>query len=64
MLLVGIELVKFLRDVKLRETPIIALTTALSLLANMAMGYMVALGAYHALRRWGRGNKYFRWIVE
>lgn len=64
LLLVGIELTKFVRGTKLRETPVMALTTGLALLSNMAIGYIVAVGTYHALRRWGRGNKYFRWIVE
>jgi predicted benzoate:H+ symporter BenE len=64
LLLVGIELTKFVRDIKLRETPIMALTIGLSLLANMAIGYVVAVGVYHAIRRWGRGNKYTSYIVD
>ena len=64
LLLVGIELTKFVRDTKLRETPIMALTTGLALLSNMAIGYIVAVGTYHALRRWGRGNKYTSYIVD
>ncbi len=64
LLLVGIELTKFARDIKLRETPIMALTIGLSLLANMAIGYVVAVGVYHTLRRWGRGKKYISWIVD
>ena len=64
LLLVGIELTKFVRDIKLRETPIMAMTIGLSLLANMAIGYVVAVGVYHTIRRWGRGNKYTGYIVD
>jgi predicted benzoate:H+ symporter BenE len=64
MLLVGIELTKFVRDIKLRETPVMALTVALSLLVNMAVGFVAAVGVYHALRRWGRGKKYIGWMVD
>ena len=58
LLLVGIELVKFARDIKLKEIAIIALTVGLSLATNMAIGFVVAVVAYHALRRWGKGKKY------
>jgi len=64
MLLVGIELTKFVRDIKLRETPVMALTVALSLLVNMAVGFAVAVAAYHALRRWGKDKKYIGWMVD
>ena len=64
MLLVGIELTKFVRDIKLRETSVMALTVALSLLVNMAVGFVAAVGVYHALRRWGRGKKYIGWMVD
>ena len=64
MLLVGIELTKFVWDIKLRETPIMALTVGLALFANMAVGFGVAVAVYHALRRWGRGNKFVGWIVK
>ena len=58
LLLVGIELVKFARDIKLKEITIIALTVGLSLATNMAIGFVVAVVAYHTLRRWGKGKKY------
>ena len=58
LLLVGIELVKFARDIKLNEIAIIALTVGLSLATNMAIGFVVAIGAHHALSRWGKTKKY------
>jgi len=58
LLLVGLELTKFVRDIKSHEIAIMALTVGLSLLTNMAIGFVVAVVAYHALRRWGRSKKY------
>jgi len=58
LLLVGIELVKFARDIKLREIFIIVLTVGLSLLTNMAIGFVVGVAAYHALSRWSKTKKY------
>ena len=63
LFLVGIELTKFVRDIKAREIPIMALTTGLALVTNMAIGFVVAIFAYHALRRWGKGNKYTDWMA-
>lgn len=63
LLLVGIQLTGFIRKIKLAETPIMALTVAVSLLTNMAIGFVVAAGIYHILRKWGRDNKYLGWMV-
>lgn len=63
LLLVGIELTKFARDIKLREGPIMALTAGLSLATNMAIGFVSAVVLYQALKRWGKGNKYISWIA-
>lgn len=64
LLLVGIELTKFVRHMRLNETPILALTVVVSLLANMAIGFVVAVGVYHILRKWGRDKKYIGWMVR
>ncbi len=64
LLLVGIQLTGFARSIKSRELPIMALVIALSLLTNMAIGFMVALLVFHAIKRWGKDNKYFRWMVD
>ena len=57
LFLVGIELTKFARDIKKQELPILLLTAGLSVLANMAVGFVVAVGIYHAVRKWGKGKK-------
>ena len=64
LLLVGIQLTGFARDIKLRELPIMGLVAVLALLTNMAIGFIVALGVFHAVRRWGRRNRYLSWIVD
>jgi len=64
LLLVGIELTKFARNIKLPEMPILVLTVVVSLLANMAIGFIVAVGVYHALRRWGRGKRWIDWLLS
>lgn len=64
LLLVGIELTKFVKNVRLRETPILALTTVVSLLTNMAIGFVVAMGVYHILRKWGKNKRHIGWIVR
>ena len=63
LLLVGIELTKFVRNMRLRETPILALTVAVSLLTNMAIGFIVAVGVYHSLRKWGKDKKHIGWLA-
>ncbi len=64
LLLVGIELTKFVKDIKLQETPILALTVVVSLLANMAIGFVVAVGVYHIIRKWGKDKRYLGWMVR
>ncbi len=64
LLLVGFELTKFVKNVRLQETPILALTVVISLLVNMAIGFVVAVGVYHILRKWGRDKRYLGWIVR
>ena len=64
LLLVGIELTKFVRNLRLHEMPIMALTVVVSLLTNMAIGFVVAVGVYHILRKWGRDKKYIGWMVR
>ena len=64
LLLVGIQLTGFARDIKPRELPIMCLVVVLALLTNMAIGFIVALVAFHAIRRWGRGNKYLNWMTD
>ena len=63
LLLVGIELTKFARDIKLREGPMMALTAGLSLATNMAVGFVVAVAIYQTLARVAKGNKYIGWIT-
>ena len=58
MLLVGIQLTTFARNIKPREITIMALVVVLSLVTNMAIGFVVAMVVYHILRRWGKNNKY------
>ncbi|MFQ6122258.1 MAG: putative sulfate/molybdate transporter [Dehalococcoidales bacterium] len=64
LLLVGIELIKFMRHLKLYETPIMTLTVVASLLVNMAVGFIVAVGVYHILRKWGKDKKYIGWMAR
>ncbi|MEE9367133.1 MAG: putative sulfate/molybdate transporter [Dehalococcoidales bacterium] len=64
LLLVGIQLTGFARNIKSRELPIMALVTILSLLTNMAIGFIVALAVFHAIKRWGKDKKYLSWMVD
>jgi len=64
LLLVGIELTKFVRNIKLQETPILTLTVLVSLLSNMAIGFIMAVGVYHILRKWGKDKRYLGWMVR
>ncbi len=50
MILVGIELAKFTLDVQRREVGFVALTTGLSLLTNIGLGFLAGILAYHL---WG-----------
>ncbi|MFC2009508.1 putative sulfate/molybdate transporter, partial [Chloroflexota bacterium] len=63
LILVGIQLTKFAGDIKIREIPMLVLTAGLSLVTNMAIGFVSAIVVYQALSRWGRENKYISWIV-
>ena len=58
MFLAGLQLTKFARDIKKQEIAIITVTVVLSLLTNMAIGFVVAVITYHALRRWKLVAKY------
>jgi len=64
LIMVGIELTKFVRDIRKNELFILTLTTSLALLTNMAVGFIVAIITYHLLRRWGSKNRYSRWLVD
>ena len=58
MFLAGLQLTKFARDIKKQEIAIITVTVVLSLLTNMAIGFVVAVITYHTLRRWKLAAKY------
>ncbi len=58
LLLVGFELTKFVRDLKLREIPLMLLTAGVSLAINMALGFVVAMAVYHVLGRWRKTGRY------
>ena len=58
LLLVGVQLTKFARDIKKNELIIMALTVGLSLATNMAIGFVVAVIAYHSLKKWKVTGKY------
>lgn len=58
LLLVGVQLTKFARDIKKNELIIMALTVGLSLATNMAIGFVVAVIAYHSLKKWKATGKY------
>ena len=55
MLLVGIELIKFARDIRWeRELVPLAATVAVALATNMAVGFLAGLAAHHGMARWRR----------
>ena len=64
LIMVGIELTKFVRDIRRNELVVMAITAGLSLLINMAIGFLVGLTIYHVLRRWGSKNVYTRWMAD
>jgi len=64
LFLVGIQLTSFVRDIRPGELPILSLVVVLALLTNMAIGFAVAMCVFHIIRRWGKGNKYLRYIVN
>jgi MFS superfamily sulfate permease-like transporter len=51
LLLVGVQLTGFVRDIRKNELIMMALTAGLSLVTNMAIGFVVALIAYHTLMK-------------
>ena len=53
MFLVGIELTKFVRDVRPgRDLIPLFLTVAVSLLSNMAVGFAAGLAVHYAMEKW------------
>jgi len=51
MLLVGLELVRFAKDVRFdAQLPVLAATVAAGLLTNMAVGFLAGLAMHHAVR--------------
>jgi MFS superfamily sulfate permease-like transporter len=58
LLLVGVELTRFVRDIKRNELIIMVLTAGISLLTNMAVGFVLAMAVYHAFRKWQPAVKY------
>ncbi len=64
LLLVGIQLTRFARDINLNELPIMGVVVVLALLTNMAVGFVIAMGLFHAIRRWGKDNRYINWIIS
>jgi predicted benzoate:H+ symporter BenE len=56
MFLAGLQLTKFARDIKKREITIMIITAAVSLLTNMAIGFVVAMAVYHIISKWGKGR--------
>lgn len=47
LLLVGVELTKFARDICRDELVMMVITAVISLLTNMATGFMAAITVYH-----------------
>lgn len=58
LLLVGVQLTGFARDIRRNELIIMVLTAGVSLATNMAIGFVVAVIVYHSLRTWGVAAKY------
>ena len=58
LLLVGVELTKFVKDIRGHEVIIMTLTAGLSLATNMAIGFAVAITSHHVLRRWKPASRY------
>ena len=52
LLLVGVQLTGFVRDIRKNELIIMALTAGVSLATNMAIGFVTAVIVYHSLRKW------------
>jgi len=58
MFLAGLQLTTFVRTIKRSELIIMALTAVVSLLTNMAIGFVVAMVVYHAFKKWQPAAKY------
>jgi len=58
LLLVGVQLTRFIRDIRKNELIIMALTAGVSLATNMAIGFVVAVIMYHSLRKFESTAKY------
>ena len=58
LLLVGVQLTGFVRDIRKNELIVMALTAGVSLAANMAIGFVVAVILYHSLRKLKVAAKY------
>ena len=58
LLLVGVQLTGFIRDIHKNELIIMALTAGVSLATNMAIGFVVAVIIYHSLRKFESTAKY------
>jgi len=59
MFLVGIELAKFTRDVRLNKDLIpMGLTVVIAVTTNMAVGFLAGLAAHHLMRLIGRKKKH------
>jgi hypothetical protein len=57
MLLVGIELTKFAREIRPgRELIPLAVTVAVALAANMAVGFLAGLAVHYGMERWAAGR--------
>jgi MFS superfamily sulfate permease-like transporter len=58
MFLVGIEMVKFARNVRLSSDLVpLGLTIILSLSTNMAWGFLAGLAVHHAIQYWGTAGR-------
>jgi hypothetical protein len=51
LLLVGVQLTGFVSDIRKNELIVMALTVGVSLATNMAIGFVIAMIAYHSLRK-------------
>jgi len=56
--LVEIELVKFARYIRRSKLIIMAVIAGVSLVTNMAIGFVGAVTLYHAFRKWRPAYKY------
>ena len=58
LLLVGIELARFAADVRLKgDLAVLGVTVVVSVIANMALGFVVGVAAYHLAHLVARGRR-------